>query len=130
VRGVATPRRRPVSAAGAAAGAFGWARATVGAALSIGLAATQFDSWGRVLLVAAIFLAGQTIEGNVLTPKLVGDRVHLHPVWLMFAVLAFGALFGFLGILVAVPVAAAMGVLVRYWLSRYLESDLYDPRPT
>jgi predicted PurR-regulated permease PerM len=103
--------------------------AMTGAALSIGLATTQFDSWGRVLAVAAIFVVGQAIEGNVLTPKLVGDRVNLHPVWVMFAVLAFGALFGFLGVLVAVPVAAVLGVLVRHALARYLDSDLYQPRP-
>ena len=102
--------------------------ALVGAALSIGLAMTQFDSWSRVLVVAAIFIVGQTIEGNVLTPKLVGDRVNLHPVWVMFAVLAFGALFGFVGVLIAVPVAAVIGVLVRYALARYLASNLYQPR--
>lgn len=102
--------------------------ALVGAVLSIGLATTQFDSWSRVLVVAGIFIVGQAIEGNVLTPKLVGDRVNLHPVWVMFAILAFGALFGFVGVLIAVPVAAVIGVLVRYALARYLESDLYQPR--
>jgi predicted PurR-regulated permease PerM len=104
--------------------------AMIGAVLSIGLAMTQFDTWGRVLVIGGIFIAGQMIEGNVLTPKLVGDRVNLHPVWVMFAVLAFGALFGFVGVLIAVPVAAVIGVLVRYALARYLESDLYDPRPS
>ena len=60
-----------------------------------------------------------------LTPKLVGDRVGLHPVWIIFALLAGGALFGFLGLLLAVPTAAALGVLVRFFMARYLESSLY-----
>jgi predicted PurR-regulated permease PerM len=102
--------------------------ALTGAVLSIGLALTQFDSWNRVGAVAAVFVVGQAIEGNVLTPKLVGDRVNLHPVWVMFAILAMGALFGFVGVLIAVPVAAVVGVLVRYALARYLASPLYDPR--
>jgi predicted PurR-regulated permease PerM len=102
--------------------------ALTGAVLSIGLAATQFESWSRVLVVVIVFVVGQTLEGNFLTPKLVGDRVNLHPVWVMFAILAFGALFGFIGILVAVPVAAVIGVLVRFALACYLASDLYAPR--
>ena len=61
-----------------------------------------------------MFLVGQMLEGNVLSPKLVGDRVGLHPVWIMFALLAGGALFGFVGVLIAVPVAAVVGVLVRH----------------
>ncbi len=73
----------------------------------------------------AVFFSGQFIEGNILQPKLVGQSVDLHPVWLMFALFAFGALFGFVGLLVAVPAAAAIGVLVRFALNRYLESDLY-----
>ena len=76
-------------------------------------------------LVLAVFFSGQFIEGNILQPKLVGQSVGLHPVWLMFALFAFGALFGFVGLLVAVPAAAAIGVLVRFALNRYLESDLY-----
>ncbi|HET8587586.1 MAG TPA: AI-2E family transporter [Candidatus Limnocylindria bacterium] len=99
--------------------------ATVGALLSVGLALAQFENWHRVGLVAAIFLIGQFVEGNFVTPKLVGDRVHLHPVWVMFALLAFGALFGFVGLLVAVPVAAVLGVLIRFALKRYLASPLY-----
>lgn len=92
---------------------------------SIGLALLQFDDPWRVGLVAGIFLFGQAIEGNVLTPKLVGDKVGLHPVWVMFALLAGGSLFGFLGVLLAVPVAASIGVLVRFSLSHYLKSPLY-----
>jgi predicted PurR-regulated permease PerM len=102
--------------------------AATGAVLSIGLAMAQFQNWSGVALVAGIFIVGQTVEGNVLTPKLVGDRVNLHPVWVMFALLAFGAIFGFVGVLVAVPLAAVVGVLVRFALSRYLQSSLYDPR--
>jgi predicted PurR-regulated permease PerM len=100
----------------------------VGAVLSIGLASLQFDDWHRVMVVAGIFLVGQTLEGNFLTPKLVGDRVNLHPVWVIFALLAFGTLFGFVGVLVAVPVAAVIGVGVRFALKQYLMSSLYDPR--
>jgi predicted PurR-regulated permease PerM len=72
---------------------------------------------------------GQFIEGNILQPRLVGKSVGLHPVWLMFALFAFGALFGFVGLLVAVPAAAAIGVLVRFGISRYLESPLYKGHP-
>ena len=79
--------------------------------------------WG--FMVAAVFFIGQTIEGNILQPKLVGDSVGLHPVWLMFALFAFGALFGFTGLLIAVPAASAIGVLVRFALEKYLDSDLY-----
>ena len=78
-----------------------------------------------VVVVAAIFVAGQAIEGNFLTPNLVGDAVGLHPVWVIFALLAGGALFGFVGVLLAVPVAAVIGVLARYALSRYLSSPLH-----
>ena len=67
------------------------------------------------------------LESNLLAPKLVGERVHLHPVWVIFALLAFGSLFGFLGVLLALPAAAVIGVLVRFALSRYLASPLYDP---
>ncbi len=61
-----------------------------------------------------IFLVGQFLEGNLLAPKLVGESVGLHPVWVIFALLAFGYLFGFVGLLVAVPLAATIGVLVRF----------------
>jgi predicted PurR-regulated permease PerM len=78
-----------------------------------------------------VFLFGQFIEGNVLQPKLMGDRVGLHPLWLMFALLAFGYLFGFLGLLLAVPAAAAIGVLMRFAIGKYMESPIYtgqEPR--
>ena len=81
--------------------------------------------WTSVALVAAVFVLGNMLEGNVLSPKLVGDRVGLHPVWIMFALLAGGALFGFVGVLIAVPVAAVVGVLVRHLIGRYRESQYY-----
>lgn len=93
---------------------------------STGLALLQFDSAWRVGIVVAIFVIGQMVEGNVLTPKLVGDKVGLHPVWVMFALLAGGSLFGFVGVLLAVPVAAVIGVLTRFALGRYLASDYYN----
>jgi predicted PurR-regulated permease PerM len=96
-----------------------------GLIVSVGLAFLQFDETWRVIVVAAIFLVGQVLEGMVLTPKLVGDRVRLHPVWVIFAVLAGGSLFGFVGMLVSLPVAAMIGVLVRFGISRYLASPLY-----
>jgi predicted PurR-regulated permease PerM len=97
-----------------------------GLVLAVGVAFVQFwPDWIMVVVVAFVFFAGQFIEGNILQPKLVGKSVGLHPVWLMFALFAFGALFGFVGLLIAVPAAAAIAVLVRFALSRYLESPLY-----
>lgn len=102
----------------------------VGLVLSVGLALVQFwPDWIMVVVVAGVFFAGQFIEGNILQPRLVGKSVGLHPVWLMFALFAFGALFGFVGLLIAVPAAAAIGVLVRFAISRYLESPLYKGHP-
>jgi predicted PurR-regulated permease PerM len=101
----------------------------VGGALAIGLALFQFwGDWVSIGVVAAIFAAGQFIEGNILTPKLVGKSVGLHPVWLMFALSVFGSIFGFVGMLVAVPVAAALGVLTRFGLAQYQASLLYQGR--
>jgi predicted PurR-regulated permease PerM len=101
----------------------------VGGALAIGLALFQFwGDWVSIGIVAAIFAAGQFIEGNILTPKLVGKSVGLHPVWLMFALSVFGSIFGFVGMLVAVPVAAALGVLTRFGLAQYQASLLYQGR--
>lgn len=98
----------------------------VGLVLSVGLAFVQFwPDWLMVVAVACVFFVGQFIEGNILQPRLVGKSVGLHPVWLMFALFAFGALFGFVGLLIAVPAAAAIAVLVRFAISRYLESPLY-----
>ncbi|MBN9071235.1 MAG: AI-2E family transporter [Rhizobiales bacterium] len=101
----------------------------VGLFLSVGVAFVQFSpDWGWVVATACVFFAGQFLEGNVLQPRLVGQSVGLHPVWLMFALFAFGALFGFVGLLVAVPAAAAIAVLVRFAISRYLASPLYTGR--
>ncbi|MVA58300.1 AI-2E family transporter [Agrobacterium vitis] len=99
---------------------------SVGLILALGMAAVQFwPDYLWVVITGVFFFTGQFLEGNVLQPKLVGSSVGLHPVWLMFAMFAFGSLFGFLGVLVAVPCAAAVGVLVRFAVRRYLDSDLY-----
>ena len=92
---------------------------------SVGLALSQFEEWHRIAIVVAIFFIGQFVEGNFLTPRLVGHRVRLHPVWVIFALLAGGTLFGFVGVLLAVPVAAVIGVLVRFTIFRYTASPLY-----
>ena len=100
--------------------------AIVGGVLSVGLALFQFwGDWVWIIAVWAIFQSGQFVEGNLLTPKLVGGSVGLHPVWVIFALSAFGALFGFLGLLVAVPMAAVLGVLARFGVEQYQQSALY-----
>ncbi len=97
--------------------------------LSVGLALVQFSELTSVLLVAGIFIIGQMIEGNVLQPWLVGRQVNLHPVWIIFALLAGGTLFGFLGVLLGVPIAVVISVLLRYALKRYRQSPLYQGDP-
>lgn len=100
--------------------------ALTGFTLSFGLAVAQY--WPQLMpigVIATIFAAGQMLEGNFLTPRLVGKRVGLHPLWIIFALLAFGAFLGFTGMLLAVPLAAAAGVLVRHGLFIYLQSQLY-----
>ncbi len=100
--------------------------ALVGGALAVGLALFQFwGDWGWILAVAGIFAFGQFLEGNILTPNLVGSSIGLHPVWLIFALSAFGAVFGFVGMLVAVPLAAAIGVIARFFIAQYKRSRLY-----
>jgi predicted PurR-regulated permease PerM len=97
---------------------------------AMGVGAVQFGADGMKLgLVAGIFVAGQIIDGYLLQPNLVGKSVGLHPVWLMFALFAFGSLFGFVGLLIAVPIAAAIGVLLRFALKRYVASPLYTGGP-
>jgi predicted PurR-regulated permease PerM len=97
-----------------------------GLVLATGVAVAQFwPAWTPILTVVCIFFFGQFIEGYILTPKLVGRRVGLHPVWLMFAIFAFGYLLGFVGMLLAVPLAAAIGVVARFSLRRYMQSALY-----
>ncbi|NHM21088.1 AI-2E family transporter [Tritonibacter mobilis] len=115
--------------------------AIIGGVLAIGLALFQFwgamegadgemirqgTDWLRIALVAGIFVIGQMVEGNFLTPKLVGNSVGLHPVWLLLALSVFGALFGFVGMLIAVPVAAVIGVVARFAVDQYLHSRLYQ----
>jgi len=123
--------------------------ALIGGALAIGLALFQYwgavetidgdtityaTNWVRIGIVAAIFFAGQMLEGNVLTPKLVGSSVGLHPVWLLFALSVFGSLFGFVGMLVAVPLAAAIGVIARFFIAEYMTGRMYrgvsEPKST
>ena len=99
--------------------------ALTGAALALGLAFYQFwGNWVQIGIIAAVFGLGQFLEGNVLTPRLVGKSIGLHPVWLLFALSTFGAVFGLVGMLVAVPVSAALGVFARFG-SRYSASQLY-----
>ena len=99
----------------------------VGFLLSIGVALVQFwPEYLPIFLAAFTFFLGQFLEGNILQPKLVGEKVGLHPVWLMFALFAFGSLFGFTGMLIAVPAAAAVGVVARYGIGRYLASDYFQ----
>jgi predicted PurR-regulated permease PerM len=114
--------------------------ALVGGVLAVGLALFQFwgsveladgdtvsyaTNWLRIGIVAGIFGLGQFLEGNILTPNLVGGSIGLHPVWLLFALSVFGSLFGFVGMLVAVPIAAIIGVVTRYGLGQYKSSLLY-----
>jgi predicted PurR-regulated permease PerM len=101
-----------------------------GLILALGVAVAQFwPDYSSILMVLGIFLVGQFLEGNLLAPKLVGESVGLHPVWLIFSLLAFGYLFGFVGLMVAVPLAATIGVLGRFALQRYQASSLYTGEP-
>ena len=98
----------------------------VGFVVAVGVALVQFwPNWIWVVVVVGIFGAGQFLEGNILQPRLVGSSIGVHPVWLMFALFAFGALFGFVGVLLAVPATAAIGVLVRFGVNRYRHSPIY-----
>jgi len=98
----------------------------VGVLVAVGVAIFQFQDVLHPLMVLLVFAVGQSAEGMYLTPKLVGDRIGLHPVAVIFAVLAGGQLFGFLGVLLALPVAAALNVLVRQLLQKYRQSGLYN----
>lgn len=97
----------------------------ISGALAVGIAYMQFDAFSQVLIVFGIFVAGQVLEGYVLTPKLVGESVGLNPVWIIFGMLAGGAMLGFVGILIAVPVSAICGVLLRFAVQQYCKSDYY-----
>jgi predicted PurR-regulated permease PerM len=100
-----------------------------GLVAAIILALAQSQGWDMVLEVVGIFVVGNVLEGYVLAPRLVGSKVGLHPVWMIFAILAGGTLFGFVGILLAVPVTAVIGVLVRFTLESYVHSSLYEHEP-
>lgn len=90
------------------------------------VAIAQFwPEWVPIAMVVLVFLIGQALEGYVLSPNLVGAKVGLHPVWMMFALIAFGYLFGFVGLLIAIPLAATIGVLIRFALRKYVESPIY-----
>ena len=97
----------------------------VGFITAMAIAFAQFTDWVPIAQVVGVFAVGQFIEGNFLTPKLVGDSIGLHPVWVMFALLAGGVLLGFLGLMIAVPMAAVIGVLTRFAISKYKQSSLY-----
>lgn len=100
----------------------------VGAVSAIVIAAGQYQSWNGIILIAAIFALGQGLNDYVIAPRFLGDRVGLSAVWVIFALFAGAETFGFLGVLLAVPVTATLGVLARFWLGRYLQSPLYlDP---
>ena len=101
--------------------------AIVGLGMALIAAVVQYQDWTHVFMVLAVFGVGQTIEGYVLVPKLVGDKIGLHPVAVIFAVLAGGELFGFLGVLLALPAAAVAMVLLRYLHEKYTASQLYQP---
>jgi len=115
---------------GLAAGLFSFVPylgSTSGFLVSGGVALYQFwPDYTMIALVCGVFVFGQLMEGNVLTPNIVGNRVGLHPVWLLFALVASGYLLGFLGLLISVPLAAAIGVLVRYVIRKYYESPMHN----
>ncbi len=98
----------------------------IGFVAALVAALVQYGDWTHVLLVCGVFAIGQLLEGYVLVPKLVGDKIGLHPVAVIFAVLAGGYLFGFFGVLLALPAASVIMVLLRYVLERYRMSELYN----
>ncbi|MCY4305084.1 MAG: AI-2E family transporter [Aestuariivita sp.] len=100
--------------------------ALLGGALAIGLGLFQFwGDWISLSLVAGVFILGQIAEGNILTPRLVGKSIGLHPIWLLIALSVFGAIFGFIGLLLAVPIATAIGVIINFCVTQYKDSRLY-----
>ncbi len=118
---------------GLAAGALSfipYVGSITGGVTALGLAMAQFPAWRGVIVIGIVLIIGQTLEGYVIYPRFLGDRVELPAVWVIFALFAGGAAFGFLGVMLAVPVAATIGVLCRFWLRRYLASPLYLDPPT
>jgi predicted PurR-regulated permease PerM len=100
----------------------------LGLVVSTCIAIAQFwPNWTPIVLVPIVFFIGQSLADYVLAPYLIGRRVHLNPVWMIFALFALGYLFGFVGLLIAVPAAAALGVLMRFALRQYYASQLYAP---
>ncbi len=98
----------------------------VGFGIGLAVAYFQFEGYHELMITAGIFMAGQMLEGNVLTPKLVGEKVGLHAVWIVFALMAGGNLFGFVGMMVAVPIAAVCGVMIRFSTLEYKKSCYYN----
>jgi predicted PurR-regulated permease PerM len=104
--------------------------AGVGFLVAAIVAVAQFwPDWMSIAMVVAVFLVGQALEGYVLSPRLVGAKVGLHPVWMMFALIAASYLFGFAGLLIAIPLAATIGVLLRFGMRKYLASSIYTGGP-
>jgi predicted PurR-regulated permease PerM len=101
----------------------------LGMSIGLGVAFFQFENYGPVAAVLAVFVIGQIIEGYFVTPKLMSSKVGLHPVWIIFGMLAGASLFGFVGILLAIPITAVIGVLIRFSIDRYLQSSLYHGGP-
>jgi predicted PurR-regulated permease PerM len=100
--------------------------ALVGFVASVGMALIQFwPDWTRVALVAGIFVVGNVVSDYVVTPRVVGDRIGLHPLWVLFGFFAGGALFGFVGMLIAVPACAVIGVVARFAIGQYKASSYY-----
>jgi predicted PurR-regulated permease PerM len=100
-----------------------------GGVTALALATAQFPSWRGVIGIGVVLVIGQVLEGYIIYPRFLGDRVELPAVWVIFALFAGGTLFGFVGVLVAVPAAAVIGVLARFALSRYVKSSLYNAPP-
>lgn len=103
--------------------------ALIGVTVGMGIALSQFSDWTSIGMVAGVFLTGQIIEGYFLTPKLIGASIGLHPIWLIFSLLAGGSLFGFMGIVLALPIAAVVSVIARFFISLYMQSHLYLGEP-
>ena len=97
----------------------------IGMATGVTIAMFQFETYPPVILISSIFLIGQFIEGNFITPKLVGNKIGIHPVLIIFSLLTGGTLFGFIGILFAIPAIAILGVLTRFFIKKYKRSNLF-----
>ncbi len=103
-----------------------YAGTAIAGIIAVAVAWAQFGTWQPIALVGLVFIVGQTLESNFLTPKFVGERVGLHPMWLIFGMLAGGALLGAVGVVLAVPLTAIIGVVVKFFLQEYRQSSLYQ----